>query len=48
MRYPYSYTYEVTSPEVNKKVDRALNEFKGDHPVEKDLTIALQVKGGPA
>ncbi|MDT2247514.1 hypothetical protein P7H16_12080 [Paenibacillus larvae] len=47
MRYPYSYTYEVTSPEVNKKVDQALNEFKGDHPVEKDLTIkTLQVKGG--
>ncbi|PCK71788.1 ABC transporter-like protein [Paenibacillus larvae subsp. larvae B-3650] len=47
MMYPYSYTYEVTSPEVNKKVDQALNEFKGDHPVEKDLTIkTLQVKGG--
>ncbi|WP_397351502.1 hypothetical protein [Paenibacillus larvae] len=47
MMYPYSYTYEVTSPEVNKKVDQALNEFKGDHPVEKDLTVkTLQVKGG--
>ena len=43
---PYSYSYEVTSPELNRKVDQALNEFKGDHPVEKDMTIkTFQVKG---
>lgn len=44
--YPYSYSYEVTSPELNKKVDQALHEFKGVHPVEKDMTIKiLKVKG---
>ncbi|MDT2241726.1 hypothetical protein P7H22_17140 [Paenibacillus larvae] len=45
MRYPYSYTYEVTSL-MNKKVDQALNEFKEIILLKKDLTMSTSGQRG--